>query len=901
MNYKSLKYKILIIFYIPAIALIYFSYTSLAHEYKQLSYSSAFKLSARITDVLSTLIHNIQIERGLSAGYVVVDEKSLYIDRLKEQHANTDKAYTELLKIIKLKSKDKRKLEIIIERKAKPIVRQIMQELESLKDIRERVLNSSITFEDEINYYTDINRKLILIIKIFNIAFKDIQKDTQSIIQFQKLKEYAGLERAYTYNHLLNDYTNDKNLLQIKNFQDKQDELIEDFFASASLELNTIYDNSYSISALNRLNYCRNNISNLLLHNTKEADKCFKASTQYIDIFAEISTKILNRYKNNANLIYDESLKSLYITFILWFISILALIFLTYMLKKLIGKEEKHIKELRIAGYAFDAQEAMVITDISGNIIKVNKAFTDITKYSASEVIGQNPRTLRSFKQDKDFYENMWNDIINFGSWKGEIYNKRKNGDIYPEILSITAIKNEDNVTTNYIGQFTDITQIKQAQEDAHYQASHDFLTGLLNRKSLISKLHEEFIRAKRHNFLHAFLFIDIDDFKKINDLYGHSVADQVIIELSKRLNSILREDDVFARIGGDEFGIMLLNFDKNKSDVAKCIKEICTKIINTSSETFIINEQKIEISLSMGIKLFPDGEENKDDVIVHADTAMYQAKSKGKNQFVFFDRKIENELKQYIILEKEIKNALQNNDFQFYFQPKVDIKTGNINGAEILIRWLHPQKGLLYPASFIKVAQEIGVIPEITTLALHKGCEFIKDSSDFFDGSLAINISSQELLQQNFEDKIISIITKYKIDPSKIELEITENDIIKDFDLAIVKINRLQEFGVKFSIDDFGTGYSSITYLQKLPVNTLKIDRCFFDDLSLDSNRELIKMVINMAKTFNMNTISEGIENEDQLEFIKECGSDQYQGYYFSKAVDKDSFIDLLKVKENT
>ena len=898
MNYKSLKYKIFIIFYIPAITLIYFSYSSLAHEYKQLRYSSAFKLSAHITSVLSELIHNVQIERGLSAGYIVIDEESLYKQKLIEQHKETDKAYNELLKIIKLKSVDKRKLETIIDYKAKPIVKQITKDLKELKAIRESVLNSSITFENEVNYYTDINRKLILIIKIFNNAFKDIEQGTQSIIKLQKIKEYAGLERAYIYNHLLDDTTNEKVLLQLKNFQDQQNELIEDFFAISPIELNKIYEYSYSLSVENKLNYCRKNISNLSLHNIQEAENCFNASTEYINIFAGISKEILNKYKENANIIYNNSLKSLYITFFLWFISIVALIFLTYILRKLISKEEKYIKELRIAGYAFNAQEAMVITDTGGNIIKVNQAFSDITEYSASEVIGQNPRILKSDKHDKDFYEYMWNEIVNIGSWKGEIYNKRKNGDTYPEILSITAIKNEDGVTTNYIGQFTDITLIKKAQEDALYQANHDFLTGLLNRKSLILKLQEEFIKAKRHNFLHAFLFIDIDDFKKVNDLYGHSVGDQLIIELSKRLKSILREDDVFARISGDEFGIMLLNFDKEKSEVAKCIKEICAKIIKSSSEAFIINTHSIEISLSMGIKLFPDNENNKDDVIIHADTAMYQAKSKGKNQFVFFDKKIEDELKQYILLEKEIKNALLNNDFKFYYQPKIDIATSKINGAEILIRWQHPEKGLLYPGSFIKVAQEIGVIPNITTLALHKACKFVKSSSDFFDGSLAINISSQELLQQNFENKIISIISGYKIDPSKIELEITENDIIKDFDLAIIKIKKLQEFGVMFSIDDFGTGYSSITYLQKLPVNTLKIDRCFFDDISLDSNRELIKMVINMAKTFNMNTISEGIENEDQLEFIKECGSDQYQGFLFSKAINENSFIEMLKEK---
>ncbi|EDZ61253.1 sensory box/GGDEF domain/EAL domain protein [Sulfurimonas gotlandica GD1] len=899
MKNKSLKYKIFIIFYIPAIALIYFSYTSVVHEFKQLNYSSAFKLSAHVTDVLANFIHNIQIERGLSAGYIVIEDKNLYKEKLKQQHTKTDKAYNELLKIIKLKSESKRELESIVDYKAKPVVKEIMQDLKSLKEVREKVLNSSIKFDDEINYYTDINRKIILIIKIFNISFKDIKHDTQSIIELQKLKEYAGLERAYIYNQLLYDTTDDKIILELKNFQEKQNELTEDFFASSSNELNKIYNESYNIAVEDKLNYCRNNILNSSLHNTKEADKCFKASTEYIEIFAGISTKILDRYKDNANQMYDKSLHSLYITIFLWSISIIALIFLTYILKRLITKEEKYIQELRIAGYAFDAQEAMVITDLSGTIVKVNKAFTDITMYEASEAIGKNPKILKSHLNDDKFYKAMWNEIISFGKWKGEIFNKRKNGEIYPEILSITAIKNEDNKTTNYIAQFTDITSIKKAQEDAQYQANHDFLTGLLNRNSLIEKLHEEFIKAKRHNFTHAFLYIDIDDFKKINDQYGHNIGDMLIVEVSQRLKHILREDDVIARISGDEFGIMLLNFDKENSDIAKCIKGICTKILKSISESFLIYEHKIDISLSIGIKLFPDNEELKDEVIIHADTAMNQSKAQGKNQYVFFDRQIDNELKKYIALEKEIKNALKNNEFKFYFQPKVNVKTEKIDGAEILIRWLHPDKGLLYPGSFLDVAQEIGVIPDITSLALKKACEFLKSSTEIFDGAIAINISSEELLKADFEENIISTILHYKVDPSKIELEITENDIIKDFDLAIIKIKNLQKLGVKFSIDDFGTGYSSITYLQKLPVNTLKIDKCFFDNLSLDSNKELVKIVINMAKTFNMNIISEGIESNEQLEFIKECGSDQYQGFYFSKAIDEESFNTLLKIKK--
>ena len=410
-----------------------------------------------------------------------------------------------------------------------------------------------------------------------------------------------------------------------------------------------------------------------------------------------------------------------------------------------------------------------------------------------------------------------------------------------------------------------------------------------------MQRLNEEFVKARRHDFLHAFLFIDLDEFKIINDNYGHDIGDKLLIDVSKRLKSILREEDIVARISGDEFAIVILNIDKSEAEAAKDIKEICTKVINTLNTPFIIKEYNLNISASIGIKLFPDNEKNIDDVIIHADTAMYQAKDQGKNQFVFFDKEIELELKHFQLLEEELNHAYKNDEFEFFYQPKVDVNAEKIVGAEALVRWQHPQKGLLFPCSFLKVASEIGMIPKITNLALHSACKFIKENKDIFSGAISINIDSNELLYSNFEQNIISVIKSYDIDPKQIELEITESELIKDFQTAIVMIKKLQEFGIKFAIDDFGTGYSSITYLQKLPVNSLKIDRSFLQNISDTSNKEIVKMIINMAKTFNMCSVVEGIEDQNQLDFIRKIGANQYQGFLFSKAIDEKSFIELI------
>ncbi|MBU1659253.1 EAL domain-containing protein [bacterium] len=894
MKSKSLKFKVLLIFSIPALALIYFSYISLMNEYKQLNNITAFKLSSKVTEVLSSLLHNLQLERGLSSGYLAKTSDSVSENKLLEQYAKTDIAYEQLLNIIKSKSNERKLLEKFVSEKAKPLMSAIMLNLQKIKNTRQEVLNLSIPFKDMIHQYNNTNTQLILAMRVLRATFNHIQSDAKSIETLQELKEYAGQERAFSYHQILSKTFDDAYIENIKQLQLKQNDLIEDFFINASMDAGVIYNDNYHENIKSNLQYCRTGILEKTIQ-SDEADKCFEASTRYINMLAKISGQLLALYARNANILYDNSLKSLYITSFLWIISFIALIFLTYILKKLISREEAFIEKLRITSYAFETQEAITITDLNGNIVKVNEAFTLITGYKASEVIGQNPRILKSSKQNDAFYQRMWQELITYGQWKGELYNKRKNGEIFPEILSINAIKDENNITTNYIGQFIDISDIKNAQQNAEYQANHDFLTNLFNRKALMQKLNEEFIRAKRHNFLHAFLFIDLDDFKNINDSFGHNIGDMLIIEVSKRITNTLRKEDIIARISGDEFGIILLNLNNNEAEAAKAVQEVCKKILQEISREFTIHTHRMEISLSIGIIFFPDNDTSINDMLIHADKALYKAKKQGKNQFVFFDNTIEIELKQFTKLEKEIKNSIINNDFVFFYQPKVDTFSGKIRGAEMLIRWRHPQKGLLYPDSFIEMSEQIGVIHKFSTLALETACNFLKSNLDIFSGCLAVNINSKEILHPNFEKEVISIISKNGVNPSRIELEITETAIIKDFDLVVGKIKNLQAFGIKFSIDDFGTGYSSITYLQKLPVNTLKIDKSFIQNLAEESNQELVKMIINMAKTFNMNIVAEGIENESELKFIQDNNVQQYQGFYFSRAVNEESFKTLL------
>jgi len=894
MGKLSLRIKILIIFLIPAIAIIYFSTSFVKIKYKKLDESTMYKLAAQTTEDLSILIHNIQIERGLSFGYLVSQKETKSTHKIIQAQKKTDAAYTQLIQFISLKAKGKKAILQIIGIEYMPVISKFIVDYGKIKEIRGKILKGSINAQTSLDYYTQLNQKLLKLITLFILPLQKQNGRSCAIPELENLKESIGLERANVYHELLSEEYHPENIEIIKKLEKKQILYREQFMLNAPIQSILIFNQLYKYDIEEKIEAVR---KQFFLHqlNHKDAAAVFQLYTHYIDLFEKISSKILNQYIISANRTYEQAMRSLYLTAALWILSIISLLGLTYLLRRLIVNEEKYTEELRISAYTFDSHEAMTITDVQGTILKVNDAFTRITGYEASEVIGKNPRVLKSMKHSDEFYKEMWRQIHTVGKWSDEIYNKRKNGEIYMERLSITAIKNDKGITTHYIAQFLDISDIKEMQERAQHQADHDFLTELLNRKSLMQRLHEEFIKAKKHNFIHAFMFIDLDKFKMVNDSYGHTIGDKLLVEVSTRLKHLLREEDILARMSGDEFAIIILNIEKNRSKAAQIIKDLAINIIEEINRPYMLDSYQITISASIGIKIFPDNEKDSHAVVVHADTAMYQAKHQGKNQFVFFDKDIEKKLKHFQIVESELSRAIENNEFVFYYQPKVNIATKQIIGAEALIRWEHPTKGLLYPNSFLYIASEIGMSHQITLLVLTQVCQFLKKYQDICKGTIAVNIHASELLELHFEKKIISIIKEHGIHPSRIELEITEDELIKDFNAVIIKIQRLKAFGIKFAIDDFGTGYSSITYLKKLPVDTLKIDKAFLDNVTNESNQELIRLIINMAKNFQIKTVIEGVENQSQLDFISKNGADFYQGYIFSKAVDEHRFIALL------
>ncbi len=558
-------------------------------------------------------------------------------------------------------------------------------------------------------------------------------------------------------------------------------------------------------------------------------------------------------------------------------------------------KESKLKEELKLISHTFDTHEAIVITDKNGNIQRVNRAFEEITGYTEEEVKGKNPSILKSGKHGKEFYEQMWHDIRTKGFWKGEIYNKKKDGTIYPEILSITAIKNEKGEVTNYVSHFFDISDLKAAQAENERRANYDALTDVFNRKKLLEELDIVRNIAIKDGFYNAFLFIDLDNFKQINDSYGHKVGDQVLIEISKRLKSIKKERDIIARLGGDEFAYILVDVAKDMETTTKAASMLAQKLLDEYTKPIKIDDMEFEVGFSIGIYIFPSTEKSAEDIIINADIAMYHSKRNGKNSFTFYNEKLDIESKQFLYMKKEIEKGLKNREFKLHYQPKVDIHSGEIVGFEALLRWESPTMGMLYPDTFLTYAYGNNLLNSFTDYVIEEVYQTLDEwKEEGQEVRISINISTEQFNNRAYMNRLLEL-TK---DPLSryICFEIVEDAFVRDADMAIELIEEFRKNGIKFAIDDFGTGYSSLNYLRRLPVDEIKIDKSFVIDLFSDNNDKIVKKIVEISKVFGFEVTAEGVENARSVEFLRAIGCDYFQGFYFSRPVPKEEARKMLE-----
>ena len=563
-----------------------------------------------------------------------------------------------------------------------------------------------------------------------------------------------------------------------------------------------------------------------------------------------------------------------------------------------ITERKKSDEALRVAAAAFETHDAILITDVNANIIRVNQAFQDITGYSSEEVLGKNPRILSSGRQDKVFYAAMWQQLLNNGSWTGELWDKRKDGQVYPKWLTITAIKNEQGETTGYVAIFSDITERKQAEEEIYNLAFYDALTRLPNRRLLLDRFRLALSVSARSHHYGAVLFLDMDRFKTLNDTLGHDYGDLLLIEVAGRIRLCVREVDTVARLGGDEFVVLLEEIDANAQEASQKAAQIAEKIRTALAAPYQINGHEHHSSPSIGVCLYRGNEESVDALLKHADLAMYQAKDAGRNAVRFFDPAMQHAVEMHAALEADLRRAISNRELRLHYQIQVDNEHRPL-GAEALLRWNHPKRGMVSPAQFIPVAEESSLILDIGHWVLDTACRQLAQwggNEQTRELTLAVNVSAQQFRLHDFVDRVTAALRAHQVDPSRLKLELTESVVLDDVTDVVAKMRALKVLGVKLSLDDFGTGYSSLSYLKQLPLDQLKIDQSFVRDIATDTNDAvMVKTIIDMAQNFRLNVIAEGVETKAQLGFLKQNGCMAYQGYLFSKPVPVEEFEKLL------
>lgn len=558
-----------------------------------------------------------------------------------------------------------------------------------------------------------------------------------------------------------------------------------------------------------------------------------------------------------------------------------------------ITDRKRHEEQLLLLASVFEnTVEGITITDAQGTIQKVNPGFTAITGYSAEEAVGQNPRILKSDHQGPEFYEKMWQEISDKGYWSGEIWNRRKSGEAYPERLSITAIRNSQGEISHYVAVFYDITDIKRGEEQLHYQAYHDALTGLPNRQLFIDRLETALAHARRSDIQMAVLFLDMDNFKNINDSLGHNVGDLFLQEVGKILERCSREEDTVARVGGDEF-IMLLSEVRGERDAF----EVARRIVASFAQPIVLQEHELFAGASIGISIFPGDGRDAETLIKNADLAMYRAKAAGKNNYQLFTESMNEQVTRRLVLENDLRRALERQEFEVLYQPKVDIDSGTIAGCEALVRWRRDGE-LVSPVEFIPLAEETGLIVPIGEWVLQTAC---KEAGIWrergYPVSVAVNLSPRQFHEKDLVEKVVAMLEETGLTPAALELEITEGIVMDDVAEAIRTLRALREQGILFAIDDFGTGYSSLQYLKQLPLDSLKIDRAFIRDLPGDEEDAAIAAAtISMAHSLGLKVVAEGVETEAQLYFLQQRGCELFQGYLFSKPVDAETFFRYLE-----
>jgi len=541
-------------------------------------------------------------------------------------------------------------------------------------------------------------------------------------------------------------------------------------------------------------------------------------------------------------------------------------------------------EQMRLAAVAFEnTLEGIMVADAAHQIISVNRAFTQITGHAPEQILGRDVSALGVDGQDCGFYARIWEWLAEHGNWHGEVWNRRQDGGSYPAWFNIAAVRSSTSTVTHYVGVLTDISERKAAQARIEHMAQHDPLTDLPNRTLLADRMQQAIAHAQRSNRRVALLFVDLDHFKHINDSLGHSIGDRVLMEVSRRLVDEVRASDTVARLSGDEFVILL-----PEAGGIEGVVRVVSGITNAIAEPIQLEGHRIRLSASIGVSLFPkDGSEGS-VLLTNADHAMYHAKAAGRSTYRFFSPEMDEKARERFRIESDLREALLGRQLRLFYQPQVDSHTSRVDGYEALLRWFHPERGLLSPGAFLSVAEETGLIVPIGEWVMKQACaQCSRWHAQGFHGSVAVNLSARQFGQENLLETVKESLQDANLQGNFLELELTESLLVEPTEATMKLLRDLRQLGVRIAVDDFGTGYSSLSYLKRYPITTLKIAQPFVEEIAVESeDRAIVQAIVTLARAMSLETVAEGVEQASQVQALRDIGADRLQGYHFGKAV---------------
>jgi diguanylate cyclase (GGDEF)-like protein/PAS domain S-box-containing protein len=557
--------------------------------------------------------------------------------------------------------------------------------------------------------------------------------------------------------------------------------------------------------------------------------------------------------------------------------------------------ERKRTEEnLRLAETVFQtAADAIMVTDAMGVIKSVNPAFTTITGYSPDEAIGLTARLLKAERQNGLFYLAFWKSLCETGRWSGELWQRRKNGEIYPIWETVAAVRSPDGRILEYVAFFNDVTARKRAEQEIFYRANYDLLTGLPNRSLLHERLEQALKQARRYDRQVVLMFVDLDRFKQVNDTLGHGFGDRLLYQAAARLEACVRDADTVARQGGDEFVVVLPNVVEERD--ASVVAE---KIIARLAEPFDLGGNIVHIGASIGVALYPGHGDNTEELVRHADLAMYQAKIAGRSTYRVYEPAMTDELTRQLLLERDLRMALERGELALHFQPILAVANNRLAGAEALLRWFHPQRGAVPPSEFVQLAEETGLIREIGAWVLDQACQTLEHWRGIgLDISLAVNLSSAQILRGLSVETLEALLERYHLTPQALVFEMTEEILLADGPQTRQWLEGVRQLGIHLDLDDFGTGYSSLSCLKRFPIDRVKIDLSFVRDMVVDPNdRALVEAILALSRILQLEVVAEGVETQEQFELLRCLGCDYAQGFYFSPPVSAEEFVDVAR-----